>query len=143
MSSPWLIPDINARLCELHPDNTLSFRDIAARLNEEFGTTLTRHACIGRADRLKFAKRPSPILPKKQTAIDPPTAAPGLPKLPKRQFPAAGKTFADLALDDCRWPFGEPTEKPVLFCGRLAREGTSWCEKHHAMAYVPTRLRWA
>ena len=36
----------------------------------------------------------------------------------------------DLTDDDCRWPCGEK------FCGHSSRAGSSYCDKHHRLAFV-------
>jgi hypothetical protein len=126
--NPWLIPGINARLIELHADSTLLFRDIASRLNAEFGTQLNRYACIGRAGRLKLEKRPSPIQPKQAPVEPAPIAA----------VISGPVTLLELRdFRNCHYPLGEAEDRPpYLYCGQPAHDGTPWCEQHYRIVYA-------
>lgn len=124
MSNPWLIPGIKARLRELHPDRTLSFRDIASQLNKEFSTTLTANACIGRAHRLGLPDRPSPISPGRKPIICDP--------IPIEQLNSTNCHYAVSKLED---------RPPYLYCGMPARQGFAWCAEHYRKVYTAPRAR--
>lgn len=148
-NNPWLdLPALNDRLIELHAedDGELSFREITRRLNEQFGTRLTRFAVIGRSHRLGLPRRVVKIkerAPKKRRAramIKPKPQAPIPPPEihgPRRKV---GVTFAELDLyRGCHWPYGDLLEKATLFCGKDALEGSSWCAEHHGKVYDRAR----
>jgi hypothetical protein len=80
----------------------------AARL----GTT--KNACIGRANRLSYTWRRSPVA--------------AIRRRPKIDFPETGR---------CVFPHGDLPE--MTFCGHRAVEGRSYCEAHAAIAYLPPR----
>ena len=44
----------------------------------------------------------------------------------------------DLEAYDCRWAHGE---RPFLFCGRRTSPGSSWCEYHARLVFVPATPR--
>jgi GcrA cell cycle regulator len=133
----WLDPRLDKRLIELHAsegDDQLVMRQIAALLNKEFGTMLTRNSVIGRSHRLGLQKRPSPPPPRSMPKLPPAETeaeAPTVPKTPE------GVTF--LRNRGCWWPYGELDEKAELFCGRPKREGTPWCSTHYKKAYNERR----
>jgi hypothetical protein len=135
-------PAMMVRLHELHAEE-LSFGQIANRLNVEFGTSVTRNACVGKGRRAQLPPRKAPPMltsdqRKQQTRIErrrakaekripppPPTYVP-LPE-PERPPPDA-LTIFDLQYGDCRWPVhGEKMD--MLYCGRPKVRG-SYCFKH-------------
>jgi hypothetical protein len=144
MSNLWLNPGLDARLRELHADKWRSFSNIADALNTEFGISLTHHACIGRAFRLKLPRRPPvppPTLPQRDSSgkflpgvglkrshhrrsapLPPKSFNPTLPIEPDRLV-----SLLDAGPEHCRYPFGE---KPVMFCGREPLEGCDYCTEH-------------
>ena len=133
------------RLREHHAAN-LTFGQIANKLNAEFGTVITRNACIGKGRRLGLPQREKPAMltaeqRQAQTRIErrrrkaekriapPPTYVP-LPDPPRP--PPDALTIYDLQHNDCRWPVhGEKTE--MLYCGRQRVRG-SYCFKHARIA---------
>lgn len=140
------------RLRELTTED-LSAQDIANKLNEEFGSRLTRNTIIGKLRRLgvplKFAKGAYEGPRKTYTSNRKVTVRP--PKLPK---PKVAKVLAmltypvpDLAAADsmaenpvslfdvkegqCRWVIGE--SKEMMFCGNAVvpiKGYHSWCPAH-------------
>ena len=127
MINPWNIPGIDARLRELHRQG-LFFSEIAEGLNAEYGTELTRYACIGRAYRLGLPSRPTPMPPRRKPKPKPLVCDP--------------VPIVELNTSNCHYPLGEMLDRPpYLYCGMPALEGFSWCAKHYRKVYVPTRSR--
>ena len=141
----WTAPML-ARLHEHHAAG-LSFGQIADALNDEFGTTVTRNACVGKGRRLRLPPREKPamltseqrqaqsrmqrrrIKAEKRILPPPPTYIP-LPDPPRP--PPDALTLIDLQHNDCRWiVHGEKTA--ALYCGRPKVRG-SYCFKHARLA---------
>lgn len=72
---------------------------------------LTRNMVIGKAHRLRLARRPSPIKHKRKPAAD---------------VIAKGHT--------CMWPIGDPKEKDFRFCGAGALPDKPYCAEHTSRA---------
>lgn len=124
MINPWNIPGIDARLRELHKQG-LFFSEIAEGLNAEYGTQLTRDACIGRAHRLELPDRPNIITAHKRKA--PPIIYDPI-------------SIEQLDRSNCHYPLGEMMDRPpYLFCGMPAKDGFSWCAKHYKKVYSGAR----
>ena len=133
------------RLRELHAAG-MTFGQIARALNAEFGTAVTRNACVGKGRRLQLPARKAPEMisaeerqravfaakiarrrakAERRIAPPPPTYVP-LPDPPRP--PPDALTIYDLRHGDCRWPVhGEKTE--MLYCGRPKVRG-SYCFRH-------------
>jgi len=47
--------------------------------------------------------------------------------------------FKPRASTACCWPIGEPGTKSFRFCDDTAISGKPYCQKHHAIAYVPAK----
>jgi len=47
----------------------------------------------------------------------------------------------ELKEDSCRWPIGHPDEPGFGFCGCKKAEGSSYCERHAAVAFQPVQRR--
>ncbi len=118
-----------------------------------------RSAVIGKAHRLKFAKRGPPrINPAKPRAkaqsrhvvthmmkrraeamqafpVDaPPEAAPVI-------FSATPCALLDLTDDTCRFPIGDPGTPRFAFCGGMAVSGLPYCGGHCRIAYQAPAAR--
>ncbi len=120
-----------------------SFANTAAKINRQFGTDLSRNACIGRAKRLglsvsrsvkvdgaehRLNRKPEgktktiTIRPRPQFVCDPSTG-----------FRTADVTPLNISIYElnggtCHWPFGD--NAPYLFCGHPTFGGSSYCECH-------------
>jgi hypothetical protein len=152
---PWLKPGITERLEELHAVlgmGELSMGEIANRLSDEFGATVTRNAVIGRCRRQGLPKRmalkwskPAPPRkrkkrrPRRRLVIDLP------PILPVEPAPPNGTPLTIYQLNDknCHWPLGPVDDRPpYLFCGKPAvHEGCPWCGEHYDEAHGIRRER--
>jgi hypothetical protein len=99
-------------LCE---DETRTFRSIMKAMNAEFGTNLSRNACIGKARRLKAPPR---------AVVNNPVPRPeGLP-------------LDKLRSRSCRWPLGPTMQRPPYFyCGKLTMLGCPYCREHTKAAH--------
>ena len=127
----WLIPGINERLRELHARDgsaALSMSMLAAKLNEEFGTHLTRNAIVGRCHRLILAgtrgadrAQLSPTKVKTRTETNADCVRIDAPIVPYEAVRLAednALTIYQLGYGDCRWPLGEALDRPpFLYCG--------------------------
>jgi GcrA cell cycle regulator len=51
--------------------------------------------------------------------------------------PTQRRTFMELRLDECRWPYGDPRDKDFRFCGGRQLDGRPYCGVHCRMAYQP------
>jgi hypothetical protein len=151
---PWLTPGITERLEELHAVlgmGELSMTEIANRLSDEFGATVTRNAVIGRCRRQGLPKRmllkwsnPAGLRkrkrrPRRRVAVEP------MPILPVEPTAPIGKPMTIYQLHDgnCHFPLGETFARPPYFyCGKpVAREGCFWCPEHYARTHVVARER--
>jgi hypothetical protein len=45
-------------------------------------------------------------------------------------------SLMDLTPAACRWPFGDPRAPDFGFCGAMTVEGSSYCDKHKAIAHT-------
>lgn len=108
-----------------------AFSAIASRLGEGF----TRGCIAGKMFRLgvsnnKYKRRPSKPIVKKIT----PTRL--SEKESTKEEIAAGVPLLDLTFSCCRFPFGGFGEPAKLFCGAKSKDGSVYCEEHHARAYM-------
>ena len=155
-SSVWLTPGINERLRDLHARDgsaALSMSMLADKLNEEFGTNLTRNAIVGRCRRLGLPRRPAPIVrtyPKPKAKPGPKPMrifkvdAPIMPDIAVRLPEDNALTIYQLETDTCHWPLGEAMARPpFLYCGKAAVEGRPYCAAHCAKAYNAPAKVWA
>jgi len=55
--------------------------------------------------------------------------------------PAERKTVGTLAPNDCRWPFGDPTQADFYFCGKKTKDGCTYCEPHRQIAFQSSKPR--
>lgn len=53
------------------------------------------------------------------------------------------KGLADLEMNDCRWPVGDPRHEGFHFCGARQMAGRPYCELHWQMSFVPAKSRHA
>jgi hypothetical protein len=144
--SPWLIPGIIARLCELHAldgKQKLSFSAIRDALNAEFGTALTRNAIAGCVHRVKLPCRPSPlkrIAEMTKVRID----APIVPVEAQLPPTPTGLMILQLCEGVCRWPMGELLAyPPFVYCGHDVTPGRPYCGEHCTLAYHAPLVRWS
>lgn len=108
-----------------------SYDAIAREINAMFGTSLTRNAMIGKANRLGCSKPRrfgfhSPRKPRAKRALLP--RRPYVPPKPKVHIPK-GDPVLLIECTGCRFPFGEDP-KTMLFCNAERVEGCSYCEEH-------------
>jgi hypothetical protein len=135
-------------LRRLHRDETLSFGAMAAQLSAQFGVTLTKNACIGKArrmglpirgpfDRERVLKQPRPKMIRLPHKIDAPIE-------PELETPAEaaepGISIYQLASDTCRWPL-DPMEKypPLRYCGCWCEVERPYCDTHMRVAHPNMR----
>lgn len=123
----------------------------------------TRNSIIGRAHRMKLARRRNPG---NRT-----TRKPRSPKLLRVKRPVGKRRIScvklgnagqvprpkpvaiapcqpplmlglmDISDATCRFPIGDPKDTNFGFCGHNPKDGSSYCEGHHALCYVPMEER--
>jgi GcrA cell cycle regulator len=125
----------------------LSFAQSAAKLNSDFGTTFTRNAAIGRANRLgmqyprQARATPKPPRYKKRNPslrlvdgngnsnhkriIE--TSYSDQPELRCVEIIPLHLSLMDLERNGCRYPYGDG---PFTFCGHPKQDSTSYCPAH-------------
>ena len=115
----------------------LSSRNVAARLNEEFGLTLTDNAVIGRTHRLRMPSRAPKPDRYAQKAKQPPRPAPEPePEPAPAHKPPPPPSPRTAPVQTCQYPIGAPRQPGFRFCGApLASRGT-YCPAHQAVCYV-------
>jgi len=150
MSTPiaWT-PDHDAVLRDNHEKGLpLSYAQVAAAINDKFGTVFSRNAAIGRAKRIglcclriKGAVRRGPkraSTPAQRPDIARRKALSGLKPVQSpftpRPDPAPGLVpLLDLASHGCRWPTGDRV--PYLFCNEPQMDNEPYCADHCCLAY--------
>ena len=127
----------------------LTFRDIATRMTEELGLSLTRNACIGRARRLEFQLRngasPKPPGPPKPRGRQKQHRRPRFklvaPPLAPRPPRIGTLTMLQLTAETCRWPSGD--RPPYTYCGAPVHDDRPFCLAHCQLAYDKPRKVWS
>ena len=129
--------------------------ECADELNNRFGCSLTRRACIGKIARLRNAgvnlrRRPrggdkprrKVILAKARSHITGPPkpderidlgAKDVFQLSANRKMCGDGIEMADKRLEHCSWPLHHE-DGHIVFCGRMRVKG-AYCEAHHKVAY--------
>src|SRR5579871_5690042 len=126
----------------------------ASLISEQIGGGLSRNAVIGKARRLRLAKRKIGSAPEKSKRKKPsPSAAKPHRHHPFREIatiePLAiettetspddydrsiplsqRKSLLELDEDTCRWPIGEPSSPDFFFCGAAPTDNSSYCAHH-------------
>ena len=115
-----------------------SLAQCAVKLNERFGTSRTRNAAIGRANRLGLAsnKKPKPSPKKRHQPYKPRLRATTL--LPVQtilvnpdEIKPLHTELKDLTAEQCRWPYGHSV--PYSFCGH--QKASRWyCASHEQLS---------
>jgi len=126
-------------------DKNYTSSQIAAQLGPNF----TRNAVIGKIHRMGWAKKPAPLVVKKEKKVAVVTFVPkaNLPEIPQKKnkpvpefVPVKTDTnnvvpFMKLKAKMCRYPvsgqgFG------TMFCGNPTEEDRSWCDDHRKVVYI-------
>ena len=126
-------------------DKNYTSSQIAAQLGPDF----TRNAVIGKIHRMGWAKKPAPLVVKKEKKAAVVTFVPKaeLPEVPQKKNKLASEflpvktdtsnivSFMKLKAKMCRYPvsgqgFG------TLFCGNPTDEDRSWCGDHRRVVYI-------
>ena len=121
----------------------------ASTIAGEFGCGLTRNAILGKIDRLR--REGVDLGPKRQGGARKATRRQAkAPVLRQRVKPASKSamlptqmnptTLLDLGPRQCRFPIDDintPGTAETLFCGAHQRDGSSYCEHHHARCMTP------
>jgi GcrA cell cycle regulator len=120
--------------------NGLSFSQAAAQINAAFGTTFTRNAAIGKANRIGFKSLvASGFYPQRKPRGPTINAKNSKPRVvtarvltePAPTVEPKHLIMADLKSGECHWPFGSG---PYTFCGHLAQLSKPYCRAHQALS---------
>ncbi len=125
----------------------MSHSDAAASLNAQFGTSYTRNACIGVANRMGIKSlctkgrpsadgQPKRLRAKRKSPLKLEPKRPRQPHIDTRPMRCDDvtplhKSLLELEPGDCRWPYGD---NPFTFCGHLSLEGRSYCPAHESLS---------
>jgi GcrA cell cycle regulator len=139
----------------------ISFSEITAAINAQFGTDYTRSAAIGRARRMGLAGPERPGRRPDNASGPANRSQPRLHEAVERHVPRAQRpgpvskraaalqlrcvgiaprhlSLLDLAPDDCRYPYGgDKDDDPISFCGHARHEGSSYCVSHFHLTRGP------
>ncbi|MFN3349088.1 GcrA family cell cycle regulator [Pseudorhodoplanes sp.] len=134
-------PEVVARLRE-HWQAGLSASQCARAINNEFGTSISRNAVIGKARRMRLPTRnyrTRQLPPTQWFSRGRPLRATriALAVSPPPLISGGGVTTAELKPEHCRWPFGDPCLPGFRFCGARRLEPLSYCPAHALIAYRP------
>jgi GcrA cell cycle regulator len=132
-------PQEHSDALRTHVEAGRSFAVAASEINYRFGTSYTRNAAIGRAQRMglcsvrprdtvRSRRPPPPPRPKPEPKV-------ALPPRPRREIlelrcaevEPGHFSILDLGSDQCRYPYGD---RNYTFCGHVAYPGSSYCEAH-------------
>jgi GcrA cell cycle regulator len=149
--TPWT-DEINNRLRELY-ETGVSHSVIATILNETFGTTFSRNACIGRASRMRLKPREACIVSfairtglakynaeRKGVKIAPlHTRLQALREGYARQQEALHKPVSVgvpiTMLSECAYAVASNPAGHHLFCNHRKVPGGSWCAYHREVVF--------
>ena len=117
----------------------LSYSQSATAINDQFGTTYTRNATVGKGFRLRLLAIHKPRMPKKKRYQPykprpkrPPAFEPiEVVQVRCEELIPRGLTLLELEPSDCRWPYGDG---PFLHCGMPKLDGSSYCSGHFALS---------
>lgn len=155
---PKWTPEQDAELKQ-QLDDCASFSVAAAAINEKFGTSYSRNAAIGRANRLGLCKAafvrnketqvrtPNPNVRRRVTRV---IRANGnsdkmrliecpetdLPPITCVEVEPLNLSLLDLPHNGCRYPYGDG---PFTFCGHPQVASSSYCGPHWAITYSRPR----
>ena len=116
---------------------------LAGILNEQFGSSYSRNAVIGKASRLGLSvKCPRAPVLKAVREIRVRLRPPEKPKTTEQQIAAfrcaevdpKNVALTDLSHNGCRWPYGDG---PFAFCDHPRFGETSYCGPHFALSIGP------
>jgi GcrA cell cycle regulator len=129
----------------------LSCSQIAEQLNEQFQSSFSRNAVIGKAVRLKLDGRRAPTAPGKlRTDQRAPPVRAGTIRIANNNLhvepePQASiqsgqesigrRDILTIRAFECRWPFGDPQADDFTLCGAKADGSRPYCAIHSAIAY--------
>lgn len=120
---------------------------MARLLNEQFGTSYSRNALIGKTSRMgmRITSVPHPVRKKEgksreRRARRTPTAPPAPIQVDVSTFRCVevepkNVALTDLSPDGCRWPYGEGAE--ITFCDHAQFGGSSYCGPHLLLSRGP------
>ena len=137
--------EIIAALRKLHADKArYSFREIAVKLSDQFGVTVTRNGCIGKAGRLGLPmrdatpRRSAEKEKKMRVRVDAP-----IPARIRHRTTGPGIDIIQLNHSNCHWPLGKVEDyPPYLYCGNPAEFDRPYCHAHCKKAYNSPTKQW-
>jgi len=106
---------------------------------------VSKNAVVGKAHRLGLQGRPSPIKREPKDVQKKPETSSSLPSPSSSASPLPKKndfiTIADLTLEMCRWPTGDPKFADFHFCGKKTFQNKPYCLNHCAEAYTTPKSK--
>lgn len=111
----------------------LSASATCKRMAEHYGRPISRSAVLGKAWRakIKFKGQQDIATPRQMRKYD---IGELLANMAAEKTPRA-VPLVEVRECHCRWPLGDPATPQFRFCGEARRDGSSYCERHHARVY--------
>lgn len=98
----------------------------AARIARELGGDISRNAVLSKVRRLSLNRTAATTARRKNLSADRAAVTDAVGR----------QTILTVGGGDCRWPFGDPTDRTFRLCGRPVRRG-AFCAAHADLAYRP------
>jgi GcrA cell cycle regulator len=118
---------------------------IAAQVNDEFGTSFSRNAIIGKCRRENLPARrhdrvgrPRRYGYPQSDRITPPQGRSAKRRMPVPEMPSPdhlGLSILDINEMICKFPHGEGAS--ITFCGHQTKADSPYCQFHHRLSYRP------
>jgi GcrA cell cycle regulator len=151
MASPWTA-ELKELVRALWPDHSATM--IANIIKRDHGITFSRNAVIGVGHRMGLmvsgattrirVPRQKPVQRKPKLHVVAngsggyrlqETVTGELPLLRCIELPPLNLSLADLPENGCRYIAGDDS----LYCGHVRRDGSSYCEPHHRLVWLPAK----
>lgn len=104
----------------------------------------SKNALVGKAHRLRWPSRPSPIKGAASRKLRKPQPVGNQPTLPPLPHTTSSSVFAaqppSMAGRSCQWIDGAPT-RHAIFCNAPTQPGSSYCPTHHARCWIAPTAR--
>lgn len=137
------------------------YREIAATLNFQFGTSFSKNSIVGKVQRLGLTPPPKPKAPPYVRKPKPRKTAREVVRIVSANSNSNAMrvvrsvvleqaklrcveiiprhlSLLELEPGDCRYPYGDGA--PFLFCGHQTQAGSSYCGPHTTLCQEPPRV---
>lgn len=140
-----------AMLRKLWPDTIISAQGIANKINSKFGTSFSRSAILGKANRIglpirsnanqNFNRAAKRIAKGEARGVKYRPADPVNPDVFDGRIPLKQRrTLEQLTDETCKFMVGDPQDETSFFCGGPVFQ-RSFCEHHYMRCYFNPRVR--